>query len=405
MKKLIALLLVLALAVSISACGEDPSATTDTTETTEATQPKEGVYIRDSYSVTDEKAQAQRDTVIANVGEAQLTNGLLQVYYWLGIHSFISEQGYYIYYYGLDPSTGLDLQNIPGGEGTWQQLFLDQALANWHRHQALAQLSEHIGLPMDPDYQKILDGLRESLEESAKKNKHESAEAMIRHDLGSCVTVEDYIAFQQGYYTYRNFYDYLLEQSKVTDEDVEKYFTENEEALKEKGITKETLNYGVRHILVEITGGTKDENGKTTYSDADWEACRASAQALLDQWLAGEATEETFAAMAKEHSADPGSKDKGGLYEGLDKNTNFVEPFKQWYLDEARKVGDYGLVKTDYGYHIMYMSSAEPIWADHCRDILMYNESAAFINAALEDHPMETDYEKIVLGVVKLNGI
>ena len=31
-----------------------------------------------------------------------------------------------------------------------------------------------------------------------------------------------------------------------------------------------------------------------------------------------------------------------------------VKPFQDWSLDESRQTGDTGIVKTDYGYHIMY---------------------------------------------------
>jgi hypothetical protein len=31
-----------------------------------------------------------------------------------------------------------------------------------------------------------------------------------------------------------------------------------------------------------------------------------------------------------------------------------VAPFEDWCYDESRKAGDYGIVETDFGYHIMF---------------------------------------------------
>lgn len=39
------------------------------------------------------------------------------------------------------------------------------------------------------------------------------------------------------------------------------------------------------------------------------------AQDILDEWKAGDATEDSFAALANEYSQDPGSNTTGGLNE------------------------------------------------------------------------------------------
>ncbi|MBR3560419.1 MAG: peptidylprolyl isomerase [Oscillospiraceae bacterium] len=90
----------------------------------------------------------------------------------------------------------------------------------------------------------------------------------------------------------------------------------------------------VRHILVE------DE---------------ATANDVLAQYLAGEQTEDAFAALAQEHSTD--NADDGGLYENVYIG-QMVKPFEDWCFDAARQTGDTGIVQTDYGYHVMYFVSA-----------------------------------------------
>ena len=108
-----------------------------------------------------------------------------------------------------------------------------------------------------------------------------------------------------------------------------------------------------RHILVSFEGGTADEMGNMTYSDEEKAAAKAAAEEILNQWKAGEATEDSFAALATERTDDTGSAANGGLYEDIYPG-QMVAPFEDWCYDEHRKVGDTGIVETTYGYHVMF---------------------------------------------------
>ena len=108
----------------------------------------------------------------------------------------------------------------------------------------------------------------------------------------------------------------------------------------------------VRHMLAGFEGGTT-ENGTTTYSDEEKAAAKEKAESWLQTWEDGDATEESFAALANENSTDPGSKDNGGLYENVFPG-QMVSAFNNWCFDENRKPGDTGIVETSYGYHVMY---------------------------------------------------
>ena len=106
----------------------------------------------------------------------------------------------------------------------------------------------------------------------------------------------------------------------------------------------------VRHCLVQF----EDTENVT---EEDKVATRNEAQALLDEWLAGDKTEESFAAMVKDKTEDTASAETGGLYEGIRTTDNYVAAFEEWSFDEARKPGDCEIVETEYGYHIMYFVS------------------------------------------------
>ena len=102
----------------------------------------------------------------------------------------------------------------------------------------------------------------------------------------------------------------------------------------------------VRHILIGVDDTT---------DTAAMEEAKAKAEALLDEFLAGEATEDAFAALVADNTTDTGSAENGGLYEAIAPGT-MVTAFNDWCFDEARQAGDTGIVETEYGYHIMFFS-------------------------------------------------
>ena len=109
----------------------------------------------------------------------------------------------------------------------------------------------------------------------------------------------------------------------------------------------------VRHILVSFEGGTTDETtGTTTYSDEEKAAAKTAAEEILAEWEAGDATEESFAELANAKS-DDGDGTTGGLYENISPDSNYVDAFKDWALDDHQP-GDTGIIETQYGYHVMY---------------------------------------------------
>ena len=369
-------------------------------------KPRENdVLYKDSYTVSDKKAADKREEVVATIGDRTLTNGQLQVYYWMNVMDFVSNYGYYVAYMGLDVNTPLDKQMHPDMDMTWQQFFLDDALDRWHYYQSMALMAEKEGLKLDEETQKSLDELEENMTKAAMEQGFATADKFLQADMGPGCTFDDFKFYREVYYKGYLYFTERYDEIKVTDEMLEEYFTKNEAALKESGITKTSGNmYDVRHILIKLEGGKENAEGEKIYTDAEWAKCKEEAEKLLQQWLDGEHTEETFAELANKHSDDTGSNTNGGMYTDLNADTNFVEEFVDWYMDKDRKVGDYGLIKTEYGYHVMYCSEIEAEWIRTCRDGVLSNETAKFLQIATETYPMEVNYKDIVLGFVDLTS-
>ena len=362
------------------------------------TPKKNDIYCRENFTVSDEKAAKAKDEVVATIGDKQLTNGELQIYYWETVYDFANQNYYYLSAYGLDVTQPLDQQKYPLEENkTWQQFFLEKALGTWQRYTTLQILAEEDNFQLDAQMQSFLDGLPETAASNAEKYGYGSVEEWLESDCGAGVSVQGYYNYVSAYYMGTFYMTSRYDEMQPTDEEVEAYFLENEEVFAQSGLNREDKCYNVRHILIEV-GTTQGEDGKSVSTEADWEACRQKAQDLLDQWAAGEATEESFAQLAKEHSADGGSSSNGGLYEDLTKSTNFVQEFKDWYMDENNVPGSTGLVKSVYGYHIMYQSSVRPAWQGLAAEELLADRISQVIDAGMLAHPMEVSYKKIRLG-------
>lgn len=376
-----------------------PSEGTPAAETIPADGDPDNETAKGSYTVSDAEASAQNNVVVATMGDRELTNGQLQVYYWMQFYDFLDYYGDYAAYYGLDYTKPLDTQACPANGGTWQQYFLSIALKNWQNYQALSLEADNAGFELDEDSAAALANLEADLGEQAVSGGYADALALVQADMGKGVTVEDYRHYMELYYKGFLYFSGVVDQFNPTDAEVEAYFAEHEAEYAENGLTKETKFVDVRHILLMPEGGTKDANGNTVYSEAEWEACRANAEGVLDAYLAGEKTEDEFAKLAGIHSTDPGSKDNGGLYTDVYVG-QMVEPFNDWCFDDVRQVGDTGLVKTSYGYHVMYFVGSRTPWFDYVKSDLAAEMGTEMVHNVQDRHPITVDYSKIVLTAI-----
>jgi peptidyl-prolyl cis-trans isomerase D len=129
----------------------------------------------------------------------------------------------------------------------------------------------------------------------------------------------------------------VAENFTVTDADLRTMYAANQDRFR----TPERVQ--VRHILLTTTGKSKEEIVKIEAKAAD----------LLKQLKAG----ANFAELAKKDSQDPGSAAKGGEL-GWVVRGQMVKNFEE--ASFTQKVGDLGMVKTEYGVHIVQVTAKEP---------------------------------------------
>lgn len=131
----------------------------------------------------------------------------------------------------------------------------------------------------------------------------------------------------------------------------------------------------IRHILIAPTDEKNSDAQATEMSDKLWNEAKKKAEKVLAEFKKGEKTSAAFAKLAEENSTD-GNASNGGIYENVTPN-QMVPSFNAWCFDSARKTGDTAIVKTKFGYHIMYFESKNtlPVWKYTAQQSLANDEN------------------------------
>ncbi len=114
----------------------------------------------------------------------------------------------------------------------------------------------------------------------------------------------------------------------------------------------------MRHLLLAVT---EKEDGSS-----DDEDVKKEIQSLYDQWEDAGFSQETFTELVEKYTEDPGSKETGGLYESFAYGTMVAE-INDWLYEAGRTKDDKAIIKTSFGYHIVWFTGhGEIAWKNDC---------------------------------------
>ncbi len=172
------------------------------------------------------------------------------------------------------------------------------------------------------------------------------------------------------------------ETDEDTTEETDEETTEADEEETETNDFPELDTFTDAVIDMQVTAETAEQ--PETYNKAEL---------LLREFLSGDRSEDSFAALATENSDDTGSTETGGLYEEVSPG-DMVTEFNDWCFDESRQTGDVGIVETSYGYHVMYyvdQADDEPAWKSTIKDDLGSTDYTEYADATFteENYPIE----------------
>ena len=182
-------------------------------------------------------------------------------------------------------------------------------------------------------------------------------------------------------------YDPETEEDKLTE--IDKWLFDEAKAGDSKVITSEGDNKSTYTVYLLTKESYIDESetrdvahilvafDKSNPTDEEKAAAKAEAEQILADYLAGEQTKEAFEKLGNEKTDD-----SSVIYEGVKKG-QMVESFENWMFDEARTVGETGIVETEYGYHVMfYVGEGNLVWENNAHDGVVGELFEAWLESA-----------------------
>lgn len=270
--------------------------------------------------------------------KAELTNATLALFYWDSFHSIYSQNAYYMMLMGMNPAA-MEASKTESGQ-TWQEYFLSIALDQFREQTAVRFQAKSEGFVLPSDYAEELASQREAL------SNLEDIEQQLQDYYGAGITLEDYLAYRENSYYVYAYLDQCRAKIEISDAELDEFYIEHQEEYEQMGLQTVDKNVvSVRHILIRPEDAA---------DEASWTAAQTKANEIYQEWQNGEKTEDSFAALAQEYSEDNAANAaNGGLYEGVYPG-QMVAAFNDWCFADGRVSGDSGVVRTEYGFHIIY---------------------------------------------------
>ena len=359
--------------------------------------------------------------IVARIEDQELNNGKLNILYRLAVNAYQPREG--------EPAPDflkpLDSQvcELPGDHITWQQYFLQQALDNWKIIQSFERRSHmpviQNELNFEVDHERhdkymvdipindtvlygedasfkltvkekpYLESLPEKMENLARDMGYGNLREMIEYEFGSGIPVQN---FNDLVYLANYAYLYFVSLSydpKPSEEDLQRI-------LASMDPSDEKL-VDMRHVLVYTEDAEVGEGGKLIADEQVWEASYNQAKMILLGFQSGRKQDDVaFSVLAHDHTKDEGSRLSGGLYANIHQG-QMIKPLDDWLFAPDREIGDIEIIRSDYGWHIVYLKDIKDSRISEARKIFKKDHFKMIMEEMEYNYPITIAYDKIQL--------
>ena len=273
----------------------------------------------------------RKNMTAVTVDGEKFTATELDYYY----HTAVNQHGSYLSYLGVDPNQDLDAQKY-SEDMTWGDYFRDEAVASLSEIASVYQDAMENGFEITPELQKEIDEFSASIDEYCKSNSI-TREQFLQGNYGSHMTNDIYMKHLTMMFVASEYASQHQENTVYTDDELNAYYNEHKNDI-------DLASYEVLSVKPDYTGiegtteGSADETPTyTEEQDAQaMEAAKATAEAYLERVNNGEKLSD----IGDEYNTNSYSNKEDVSY------ATFVGyTFNDWVFDEARTIGDTGIVE------------------------------------------------------------
>ena len=283
-----------------------------------------------------------RSTTALTVGGTKVSAAELNHYYIDSVNNFLGNYGDYVSMFGLDTTKALDDQFYnEEEEQTWSDYFLETATATAKNMYAIYNAAQAEGFKLSEEGMASVDATVENLKLYATMYGFGSADAYIAAMYGEGCNEKTFRQYAEVQMTAQEFAASKNEALVFDDAALRAEEAENYNAY-----SAFSYNYCYLANSSFYQGGTEDEDGNKTYSDAEKEAGRAAAEAAANTLAASTTAEELDAAIA---ALELTSTTKSTRYDNQ-QYASVPAAIRDWVAGD-RKAGDITVIPNESTTH------------------------------------------------------
>ena len=287
-----------------------------------------------------------RSTTALTVGGTKVSAAELNHYYIDSVNNFLNQAGDMVSLFGLDTTKALDEQYYNEAEGdTWADYFLDQATATAQNMYAVYNAAKAEGFTLSQEAKDSIDATVDNMALYATMYGFPSAESYISAMYGEGCNEKTFRQYAEVQMTAQEFATAKNESLVYDDAALKAEDDKNPAAY-----SAFTYNYCYLNASKFYQGGTENEDGTKTYTDAEMEAGRAAAEAAANTLAAAKTVEELDAAYAALEINAEATSAKSTRQEKT-QYANITTAIQSWVTDASRKAGDIAVIPSEYTTH------------------------------------------------------
>ena len=284
-----------------------------------------------------------RNTTALTVGGTKISAAELNHYYIDSVNNFLNQAGDMVSMFGLDTTKALDEQYYNEAEGdTWADYFLDQATASAQNMYAVYNAAKAEGFTLSQEAKDSIDATVENLKLYATMYGFPSADSYIVAMYGEGCNEKTFREYAEVQMIAQ---EYAVAKNESLTYDEAAIQAEND--LNPAAYSAYTYNYCYLNASKFYQGGTKNEDGTTTYSDEEMAAGRAAAEAAANTLAAATTAQELDAAYAALEINAESTTAKSTRMEKT-QYANVTTAIREWVTAAERKAGDMKVIPSEY---------------------------------------------------------